>query len=85
MFAWETYLIVHLQGVPFSLGAEVLCVGVHREVDLLVEALDEDRVPVLVVQKAAQRDRHATPTAGSQPWVVWNAAATKGKLTIITT
>ena len=69
MFARETYLIVHLQGVPLSLGAEVLCVGVHREVDLLVEALDEDRVPVLVVQEAAQSDRHA-PTAGPQPCVV---------------
>ena len=65
----DPHLIVHLQGVPLSLGAEVLCVGVHREVDLLVEALDEDRVPVLVVQEAAQSDRHA-PTAGPQPCVV---------------
>jgi hypothetical protein len=44
-------------------------VGVHGEVDLLVEALNEDRVPVLVVQKTAESDRNTT-TAEPQPCVI---------------
>ena len=63
------HLIVHVQGVSLSLGAEVLRVRVHGEVDLLVEALHQDRVPVLVVQKTAQSDGHAT-TAEPQPGVI---------------
>lgn len=65
-----THLVVHLQRVSFSLGLEVLCVGVHREVNLLVEALHVHRVPVLVVQQAAHSDSNAA-AAESQPAVVW--------------
>jgi len=64
-----SHLVVHLQRVPLPLGVEVLCVGVHREVDLLVEALHVDRVPLLVVQQAAHGDGHAA-AAGPGPAVV---------------
>lgn len=37
--------------------------GVHRQVDLPVEALDVNRVPVLVVQQAAHRDGNAAAAA----------------------
>lgn len=37
--------------------------GVHRQVDLPVEALHVDRVPVLVVQQAAHRDGNAAVAA----------------------
>ncbi|TNN61397.1 hypothetical protein EYF80_028414 [Liparis tanakae] len=58
-----------IERVPLPFGVEVLRVGVHREVDLLVEALYVDRVPLLVVQQAAHGDGHAA-AAGPQPAVV---------------
>lgn len=54
-----THLVVHLQRVALSSGLEVACVGVHREVNLLVEALNVDGVPVLVIQQAAHGHGHA--------------------------
>lgn len=59
-----THLVVHLQRVALSPGLEVPCVGVHRQVNLLVKALDVDRVPVLVVQQAAHGHGH---TAAAEP------------------
>lgn len=64
-----TDLIIHLQRLSFSFGLEVLCVGVHREVHLLVEALYMNRVPVLVIQQAAHRDGN-TAAAEPRPAVV---------------
>lgn len=58
------HLVVHLQRVALSSGLEVLRVGVQAQVDLLVEALHVDRVPVLVVQQAAHGHGHA---AAAQP------------------
>ena len=52
-----TYLIVNVQDISFSLGPEVLCVCVHGEVCLFAHTLQENRVPVLVVQKATQHSR----------------------------
>lgn len=66
-----THLVVHLQWVSFSFCLEVLCVGVHCEVNLLVEALYMNRVPVLVIQQTAHSDSNTT--AGEpQPAVVWS-------------
>lgn len=45
--------------MALSSGVEVARVGVHRQVNLLVEALDVDRVPVLVIQQAAHGHGHA--------------------------
>lgn len=59
----RTDLVVHLQRLALSFGVEVLRVGVHRQVDLPVEALDVNRVPVLVVQQAAHRDGNAAAAA----------------------
>lgn len=53
-----THLVVHLQWVSFPFGLEALCVGVHCEVNLLVEALYMNRVPVLVIQQTAHSDRN---------------------------
>ena len=64
-----SHLVVHLQRVSLSAGVEVLRVGVHRQVDLLVEALHVDRVPVLVVQETAHGDGHAA-AAEPRPAVV---------------
>lgn len=50
----STHLIVNVEGIGLTLGAEMLRVLVHGEVHLLADPLDEDRVPVLVVQQAAQ-------------------------------
>jgi len=50
-------------------------VGVHAEVDLLVEALDVNRVPVLVVQQAAHGD--GDPAAAEpRPAVIWTNTET---------
>lgn len=62
-----TDLVVHLQRLALSFGVEVLRVGVHRQVDLPVEALDVNRVPVLVVQQAAHRDGNAAAAAAAKP------------------
>lgn len=59
----ETHLVVDLQRVVIALGTEVLRVFVHGDVDMPVEALNEHRVPMLVVQQAAQRHWHV-PAAG---------------------
>lgn len=40
----------------------MLGVFVHREVHLLVEALYENRMPLLVIQEAAQGDRRVAVT-----------------------
>lgn len=72
-----TYLIVHLQWVSFSFGLEVLCVGVHCEVNLLVEALYMNRVPVLVIQQTAHSDCNTT-AAEPQPAVIWRNTKTAG-------
>lgn len=56
--------------MSFSFGLEVLCVGVHCKVNLLVEALYMNRVPVLVVQQTAHGDGN-TAAAESQPAVIW--------------
>lgn len=64
-----TDLIVHLQRVSLSFGLEVLCVGVHCEVNVLVEALYVDRVPVLVIQQTAHSDSN-TAAAEPRPAVV---------------
>lgn len=66
----RTDLIVHLQRLAFSFGVEVLRVGVHCEVNLLVEALDVNRVPVLVVQQAAHGDGNAAAAAEPLPVIV---------------
>ena len=55
----QTHLVVHLQRVALSSGLEVPGVGVYGQVDLLVKALDVDRVPVLVIQQAAHGHGHA--------------------------
>lgn len=68
IIAW-TDLIVHLQRVSLSFGLEVLCVGVHCEVNLLVEALYVNRVPVLVIQQTAHSDSN-TAAAEPRPAVV---------------
>lgn len=65
----HTNLIVDLQRVSLPFGLEVLCVVVHRQVDLLVEALDDDRVPVLIIQQTADRDSDAA-AAEPQPRIV---------------
>lgn len=51
------HLIVELQGVLLTLGLEVLCVVIYGEVHLAAEALNQDGVPVVVVQQAAQGHR----------------------------
>lgn len=56
--------------MSLSFGLKVLCVGVHCEVNLLVEALDVNRVPVLVIQQTAHSDGNTT-AAEPQPAVVW--------------
>lgn len=61
----RTDLVVHLQRLALSFGVEVLRVGVHRQVDLPVEALDVNRVPVLVVQQAAHRDGNPAAAAAA--------------------
>lgn len=43
-----------MQVTELALGAEMMPVFVHCEVDLCAQALDEHGVPVLVVQQAAQ-------------------------------
>lgn len=53
----STHLIIDVQGVRLALGTEVLRVLVHGEVHLLAHPLQEDGVPVLVVQEAAQGGR----------------------------
>lgn len=50
----NAHFIVDLQRVPCSPGAKVPCYSVHGEVDLLVETLDLDRVPVLIIQETPQ-------------------------------
>lgn len=67
--AAPAHLVVHLQRVALPSGLEVLRVGVHREVDLPVEALHVDRVPVFVVQQAAHGHGHAA-AAEPRPAVV---------------
>lgn len=67
-----TYLVVHLQWVSLSFGLKVLCVGVHGEVNLPVEALHLDRVPVLVIQQTAYSNCN-TAAAEPQPVVVWRS------------
>lgn len=57
---------------------EVLRVGVHCEVNLLVEALDVNRVPVLVVQQAAHGDGNAAAAAEPLPVIV--CGSTKKKI-----
>lgn len=59
--------------MSFSSGVEVLCVGVHAEVNLFVKALNVHRVPMLVVQQAAHGDSD-TAAAEFQPVVVWRSA-----------
>lgn len=56
---WEglTHLIVDVQDICLTLGSEVLRVRVHSEVRLLAHPLQENRVPVLVIQKATQYGR----------------------------
>lgn len=71
----RTDLVVHLQRLAFSFGVEVLRVGVHCEVNLLVEALDVNRVPVLVVQQAA----HGDGNAAAEPLPVIVCGSTKKK------
>lgn len=61
----RTDLVVHLQRLALSFGVEVLRVGVHRQVNLPVEALHVNRVPVLVVQQAAHRDGNAAAAAAA--------------------
>lgn len=48
----------------------MLSVLVHREVHLLVEALYENRVPMLVIQEAAQGDG-GVAVSGVQVGVPW--------------
>lgn len=43
-----------MQVTQLALGAEMMPVFIHCEVDLCAQALDEHGVPVLVVQQAAQ-------------------------------
>lgn len=68
----ESYLVVNLQRVSVPFGPEVLRVSVQGEVDLLVKSLDEHRVPVLVIEQAAQCDHH-TAAARPDPGVIWQA------------
>lgn len=60
-----THLIAHLQREPLSSGLEVLCVGVHCEVNLLVKALYVNRVPVLIIKQTAHS--HCS-RAAAEPW-----------------
>lgn len=53
----KTHLIVNVQGIRLALGAEVLCVPVHSEIHMFANSLQEDGVPVLVVQQAPQGGR----------------------------
>ncbi len=64
-----THLIVHIQRVTLPFGLEVLRVGVHCEVDLLVESLYMNRVPVLVIKQAAHGDSNAA-AAEPRPAVI---------------
>lgn len=54
MLGESTHLIINVQGICLTLGPEVLRVFVHSEVHLLAHPLDEDPVPVLIIQEAAQ-------------------------------
>lgn len=76
----HTDLVVHLQRLALSFGVEVLRVGVHREVNLPVEALHVNRVPVLVVQQAAHRDGDAAAAAAEPlPVIVCGSSRKKKK------
>ena len=55
-----THLIVHLQGVGHPSAADVTGLTVHCDVDLLVETLYQDRVPLLVVQETPHRHGDVT-------------------------
>lgn len=54
------YLVVQVEVVELAIGAEVLRVPVQRVVDVTSVALDDHRVPVVVVQEAAARHRRVT-------------------------
>lgn len=53
----QAHLIIQVQVVELAVGAEVLRAPVQREVDAPALALDDHRVPVVVVQQAACRHR----------------------------
>lgn len=67
----ESYLIVNLKRVSVPFGPEVLRVSVQGEVDLLVKAFDQHRVPVLVIEQTAQCDHH-TAAAWPDPGIIWH-------------
>lgn len=51
------HLVVQVQVVELPVGAEVLHTPVQGEVDAPALALDDHRVPVVVVQQAPRRHR----------------------------
>ena len=49
-----SHLIIKIQITGPSLRLEMMSVRVHSEIDVCVEELNEDGMPVLVIQQAAQ-------------------------------
>lgn len=51
--AFAPHLIVQIEVVELSVCSEVLSVSVQGEVDVAAVALDDHRVPMIVIQQAA--------------------------------
>ena len=51
-----SHLIIKIHIAGLSLCPKMMSVRVHGEVDICIEELNEDRMPVLVVQQAAQHE-----------------------------
>lgn len=53
-----SHLIIKIQIAGLALCLEMLSVPVHGEVDLCVQEVNADRMPVVVIQQAAQGEGH---------------------------
>lgn len=56
--------MIKMQVGVLSLRMEAVPVLVHGEVDLLAQTLDEHRVPVLIIQQAAQGETDRAVSSG---------------------
>lgn len=49
---WKLYLVVQVQVIKLSIGSELLSVVVQSKVDIPAVTLDDNRVPVVIIQQA---------------------------------
>lgn len=59
-----SHLIIKIQVAGLSLCLETMSVPVHSEADMRAEDFNEDMVPMLVIQQAAQGEGHAGVRGG---------------------